>query len=216
PYYITRAPSSRPPQSPALPAFDPHQPASADAAASDRGPGRRRRAQVVHVAAGEHLHGVPQVPRRRRRRQGRVRGGLPVQPLPVRQVLRPGRRVPHVGVRVGRAARRAPPRRPDHRRLGRERLRVPPQSRHTRWKEVRGGGERRRRKGGGRERAVAGAAGGRPGLARRPVGWEHGFVRRVELPEDADGGRVEAYFDDGAGSLEIKVPKRSSDAHQQA
>ncbi|KAF6996635.1 hypothetical protein CFC21_012953 [Triticum aestivum] len=64
------------------------------------------------------------------------------------------------------------------------------------------------------------------GLWRAPPGdgrdwragrwWEHGFVRRVELPEDADGGRVEAYFDDGAGSLEIKVPKRSSDAHQQA
>jgi HSP20 family molecular chaperone IbpA len=39
--------------------------------------------------------------------------------------------------------------------------------------------------------------------------WEHGFVRRVELPEDADSGRVEAYFDDGEGSLEIRVPKRS-------
>ncbi|KQK05552.1 22.3 kDa class VI heat shock protein [Brachypodium distachyon] len=38
--------------------------------------------------------------------------------------------------------------------------------------------------------------------------WEHGFVRRVELPEDADGARVEAYFDDGDGSLEIKVPKK--------
>ncbi|KAL6610446.1 hypothetical protein ACP70R_040415 [Stipagrostis hirtigluma subsp. patula] len=43
--------------------------------------------------------------------------------------------------------------------------------------------------------------------------WEHGFVRRVELPEDADWRRVEAYFDDGDGSLEIKVPK-NGDAHQ--
>ncbi|EMS67434.1 hypothetical protein TRIUR3_09096 [Triticum urartu] len=57
-------------------------------------------------------------------------------------------------------------------------------------------------------------ADGRDGRAGR--WWEHGFVRRVELPEDADGGRVEAYFDDGAGLLEIKVPKRSSDTHQQA
>ncbi|XP_062181693.1 22.3 kDa class VI heat shock protein-like [Phragmites australis] len=43
--------------------------------------------------------------------------------------------------------------------------------------------------------------------------WEHGFVRRVELPEDADWRKVEAYFDDGEGSLEIKVPK-CGDAHQ--
>ncbi|KAK3138359.1 hypothetical protein QOZ80_5AG0367770 [Eleusine coracana subsp. coracana] len=43
--------------------------------------------------------------------------------------------------------------------------------------------------------------------------WEHGFVRRVELPEDADWRKVEAYFDDGDGSLEIKVPK-NGDAHQ--
>ncbi|KAM0886792.1 hypothetical protein ACQ4PT_029475 [Festuca glaucescens] len=41
--------------------------------------------------------------------------------------------------------------------------------------------------------------------------WEHGFVRRVELPEDADGARVEAYFDDGDGSLEVRVPKRKGD-----
>ncbi|KAF0927083.1 hypothetical protein E2562_029842 [Oryza meyeriana var. granulata] len=45
--------------------------------------------------------------------------------------------------------------------------------------------------------------------------WEHGFVRRVELPEDADWRKVEAYFDDGEGSLEIKVPK-NGDAHQAA
>uniref|UniRef100_A0ACD5T8W0 Uncharacterized protein n=1 Tax=Avena sativa TaxID=4498 RepID=A0ACD5T8W0_AVESA len=38
--------------------------------------------------------------------------------------------------------------------------------------------------------------------------WEHGFVRRVELPEDADGCKVEAYFDDAEGSLEIRVRKR--------
>ncbi|TKW26496.1 hypothetical protein SEVIR_3G193900v4 [Setaria viridis] len=43
--------------------------------------------------------------------------------------------------------------------------------------------------------------------------WEHGFVRRVELPEDAEWRKVEAYFDDGEGSLEIKVPK-AVDAHQ--
>uniref|UniRef100_A0A0E0DTK9 SHSP domain-containing protein n=1 Tax=Oryza meridionalis TaxID=40149 RepID=A0A0E0DTK9_9ORYZ len=45
--------------------------------------------------------------------------------------------------------------------------------------------------------------------------WEHGFVRRVELPEDADWRKVEAFFDDGEGSLEIKVPK-SGGAHQAA
>ncbi|XP_040380056.1 22.3 kDa class VI heat shock protein [Oryza brachyantha] len=45
--------------------------------------------------------------------------------------------------------------------------------------------------------------------------WEHGFVRRVELPEDADWRKVEAFFDDGEGSLEIKVPK-NGDAHQAA
>ncbi|KAJ1263526.1 hypothetical protein BS78_09G192200 [Paspalum vaginatum] len=42
--------------------------------------------------------------------------------------------------------------------------------------------------------------------------WEHGFVRRVELPEEAEWRKVEAYFDDGEGSLEIKVPK-AGDAH---
>jgi HSP20 family molecular chaperone IbpA len=41
--------------------------------------------------------------------------------------------------------------------------------------------------------------------------WEHGFVRRVELPEDAEWRKVEAYFDDGEGSLEIKVPKTADD-----
>uniref|UniRef100_A0A0D9WIA6 SHSP domain-containing protein n=1 Tax=Leersia perrieri TaxID=77586 RepID=A0A0D9WIA6_9ORYZ len=46
--------------------------------------------------------------------------------------------------------------------------------------------------------------------------WEHGFVRRVELPEDADWRKMEAYFDDGEGSLEIKVPKIAGDAHQAA
>ncbi|KAL5232286.1 hypothetical protein ABZP36_031062 [Zizania latifolia] len=45
--------------------------------------------------------------------------------------------------------------------------------------------------------------------------WEHGFVRRVELPDDADWRKVEAYFDDGEGSLEIKVPK-NGDARQAA
>jgi hypothetical protein len=43
--------------------------------------------------------------------------------------------------------------------------------------------------------------------------WEHGFVRRVELPKDTDWWKVEAYFDDGEGLLEIKVPK-NDDAHQ--
>uniref|UniRef100_A0A452ZGJ3 SHSP domain-containing protein n=1 Tax=Aegilops tauschii subsp. strangulata TaxID=200361 RepID=A0A452ZGJ3_AEGTS len=52
--------------------------------------------------------------------------------------------------------------------------------------------------------------------ASEPTYQVEGSARWRELPEDADGGRVEAYFDDGAGSLEIKVPKRSSDAHQQA
>lgn len=41
--------------------------------------------------------------------------------------------------------------------------------------------------------------------------WEHGFVRRVELPEDAEWRKVEAHFDDGEGALEIKVPKTADD-----
>ncbi|CAN6327721.1 unnamed protein product [Urochloa humidicola] len=43
--------------------------------------------------------------------------------------------------------------------------------------------------------------------------WEHGFVRRVKLPEDTEWRKVKAYFDDGEGSLAIKVPK-AGDAHQ--
>ncbi|PWZ10514.1 class VI heat shock protein [Zea mays] len=43
--------------------------------------------------------------------------------------------------------------------------------------------------------------------------WEHGFVRRVELPEDAEWRKVEACFDDSEGSLEIRVPK-TADARQ--
>jgi HSP20 family molecular chaperone IbpA len=41
--------------------------------------------------------------------------------------------------------------------------------------------------------------------------WEHGFVRRVELPEDAEWRKVEAHFDDCEGALEIKVPKTADD-----
>ncbi len=34
--------------------------------------------------------------------------------------------------------------------------------------------------------------------------WEHGFVRRVELPEDADWRKVEAFFDAG----EVRILRR--------
>ncbi|KAG8068108.1 hypothetical protein GUJ93_ZPchr0005g15527 [Zizania palustris] len=57
---------------------------------------------------------------------------------------------------------------------------------------------------------AAPADGGRDWRAGR--WWEHGFVRRVELPGDADWRKVEACFDDGDGSLEIKVPKNGGGA----
>ncbi|KAL5202305.1 hypothetical protein ABZP36_013257 [Zizania latifolia] len=58
------------------------------------------------------------------------------------------------------------------------------------------------------------ADGGRDWRAGR--WWEHGFVRRVELPDDADWRKVEASFDDGEGSLEIKVPKNGGAQHAAA
>ncbi|XP_020256520.1 22.3 kDa class VI heat shock protein isoform X2 [Asparagus officinalis] len=39
--------------------------------------------------------------------------------------------------------------------------------------------------------------------------WEHGFVRRLELPGDANWRRIEAYIDNEI-FLEIKIPKNIS------
>ena len=36
--------------------------------------------------------------------------------------------------------------------------------------------------------------------------WEHGFVRRLELPENADWRRIEACVNDDI-YLEIRIPK---------
>lgn len=41
---------------------------------------------------------------------------------------------------------------------------------------------------------------------RRVNWWEHGFVRRLELPEDADSSRMEARIKNDL-VLEIKIPK---------
>ncbi|KAJ6791171.1 22.3 kDa class VI heat shock protein isoform X1 [Iris pallida] len=38
--------------------------------------------------------------------------------------------------------------------------------------------------------------------------WERGFVRRIELPDNANCRKVEAHIDDDV-SLEIKIPKNS-------
>ncbi|KAI4321909.1 hypothetical protein MLD38_035236 [Melastoma candidum] len=40
--------------------------------------------------------------------------------------------------------------------------------------------------------------------------WEHGFVRRLELPEDADWKRAEAKVDEESNSLEIIIPIKAS------
>ncbi|KAJ0966076.1 hypothetical protein J5N97_027214 [Dioscorea zingiberensis] len=42
--------------------------------------------------------------------------------------------------------------------------------------------------------------------------WEHGYVRRIELPEDANWKKMEAYIDDD-NLLEIKIPKNNSDSN---
>jgi HSP20 family molecular chaperone IbpA len=39
--------------------------------------------------------------------------------------------------------------------------------------------------------------------------WEHGFVRRLELPDDANWKKAEAYVYDDC-FLEIKIPKNIS------
>jgi len=39
--------------------------------------------------------------------------------------------------------------------------------------------------------------------------WEHGFVRRLELPDDANCRRMEAFIDTDI-FLEIKIPKNNS------
>ncbi|ESR65380.1 21.7 kDa class VI heat shock protein [Citrus sinensis] len=39
--------------------------------------------------------------------------------------------------------------------------------------------------------------------------WEHGFVRRLELPEDADWRKTEAYLSNDV-FLEIRIPKNPS------
>lgn len=41
--------------------------------------------------------------------------------------------------------------------------------------------------------------------------WEHGYVRRLELPENADWRTTEAYVTDDI-VLEIRIPKKSSDS----
>lgn len=42
--------------------------------------------------------------------------------------------------------------------------------------------------------------------------WEHGYVRRIELPEDANWKKIEAYIDD-ENLLQIKIPKNNSDSN---
>lgn len=46
--------------------------------------------------------------------------------------------------------------------------------------------------------------------------WEHGYVRRIELPEHADWRKAEAYVKNDS-LLEIKIPKlaKDSDAPQE-
>ncbi|CAL9037326.1 unnamed protein product [Musa banksii] len=41
--------------------------------------------------------------------------------------------------------------------------------------------------------------------------WEHGFVRRLELPQDANWKKMEAYITDDI-LLEIKIPKQTSES----
>lgn len=40
--------------------------------------------------------------------------------------------------------------------------------------------------------------------------WEYGFARRLELPEDANWTKMEAYITDDI-FLEIRIPKNGSD-----
>ncbi|XP_059662542.1 21.7 kDa class VI heat shock protein [Cornus florida] len=40
--------------------------------------------------------------------------------------------------------------------------------------------------------------------------WEHGFVRRLELPENADGRNIEAHVNNGI-ILEMRIPKKTLD-----
>lgn len=40
--------------------------------------------------------------------------------------------------------------------------------------------------------------------------WEYGYVRRLELPEDADWRKIEAYLTNDT-VLEIKIPKKNLD-----
>ncbi|KAM0943885.1 putative alpha crystallin/Hsp20 domain, HSP20-like chaperone [Dioscorea sansibarensis] len=42
--------------------------------------------------------------------------------------------------------------------------------------------------------------------------WEHGYVRRIELPEEANWKKIEAYIDDD-NLLQIKIPKNNSDSN---
>ncbi|KAG8086038.1 hypothetical protein GUJ93_ZPchr0010g9333 [Zizania palustris] len=146
---------------------------------------------------------------RRRGGEGRVRRGLTVQPLPIRQVLRPGRRLPALGVRDGGAARAALRRgarttvdwaetdseyylRADI--PGARKCDVEVSGDAIGWSTSAGCGGRRRRT---------------AGLALRPVVGAR-LRRRVELPDDADWRKLEAYFDDGEGSLEIRRAQETS------
>ncbi|GKE38869.1 21.7 kDa class VI heat shock protein, partial [Tanacetum coccineum] len=41
--------------------------------------------------------------------------------------------------------------------------------------------------------------------------WEHGFVRRLELPENTDWKKIEAYVNNDT-ILDIRLPKESASA----
>lgn len=42
--------------------------------------------------------------------------------------------------------------------------------------------------------------------------WEHGYVRRLELPENANWRKIEAYIDND-NFIGIKIPKNISDGN---
>jgi hypothetical protein len=44
--------------------------------------------------------------------------------------------------------------------------------------------------------------------------WEHGYVRRIELPENANWVKMQALVEDDV-SLEIKIPKHASEMRSQ-
>lgn len=44
--------------------------------------------------------------------------------------------------------------------------------------------------------------------------WEYGYVRRLELPEDADWKKIEVYVNNDV-HLEIRIPKNLSDGDSQ-